>query len=233
MVRWPRSKRGDAMHYRKTGGFPPPDNEVLDIEPDGSFRLWRTNARASRPPTPVGRFAGRVPGPELGELQAAAAACRPIEPPTASLIPDAAVESITVGERQYRGSDGEDIPGPWGDLVSQLRRLLVSLTDQPAAAVALGRLDATTQLRHLGSEPLELDLSGAVVRGVSWDADGGIREEWQYPVDGPRMANAAPGWTFDLPAGDGPPASTVLVDGLLAYDGQFWTTCSLASDGVS
>ncbi len=49
--------------YRRVGGMqPPPDRELLTIDDDGSFTLWRSVGWATYPPTPVGRFSGRLDG---------------------------------------------------------------------------------------------------------------------------------------------------------------------------
>jgi hypothetical protein len=112
-----------------------------------------------------------------------------------------------------------------------LRRLLVALTEQPQAAVELRLVDNAAVLRHLGSDELELDLSTAAVRTVRW-TDGFPVADWEGQVNGPRSATASPGWTWEIPLGNGrnPNATiTAHVDNLLLFDGQFWTACSLQS----
>jgi hypothetical protein len=47
------------IHYARSGGFRPPrDREILTIEEDGAFTMWRSVGSAVHPPSPVGRFAG-------------------------------------------------------------------------------------------------------------------------------------------------------------------------------
>jgi hypothetical protein len=144
---------------------------------------------------------------------------------------DAAIETVAVGSRQSRWSDGQEPSGPWGELAGILRRLLVALTDQPQAAVELRLGDNAAVLRHLGGDELELDLSTATVRTVRW-TDGFPVAGGEGQVNGPRSATASPGWTWEIPLGEGRDPNgmvTVEVDKLLLFDGQFWTACSLQS----
>src|SRR4051812_36432399 len=133
MARWPWSKSPrPVLSYRKSGGMPPADNETLEIRSDASFTLWRTNPEAVRPPAPVGRFTGTVPDFEGLQKLARGAAAAPLE--DTPFPPDAAVETVGLETSRHRWAEPAELPAPWGALASRLRELLVTLTDQPAAA---------------------------------------------------------------------------------------------------
>jgi hypothetical protein len=205
---------------------------VLTVTDDGSYRLWRTIARASQPPSPVGRFIGRLPSDRWEKLRRTVESCRKAEPVELSLPPDAAREKVVLGKRISTWAEGHVPPPPFDDLAAEARRLLGELTTSPEAALELqvdGNLVAA--VRHVGHASLDLDLSGANVRAVRWDNDAAV-EEWCADVGGPRSVTAVPGWVYELPF-DHPFGRQAIVsahvDNLLAFDGEFWRACSLQS----
>ena len=84
-------------------------------------------------------------------------------------------------------------------------------------------------MRHLGSEPIELDLAQGTVRLVRW-ADGAAVEESRLPLGGARSVTAGPGWSYLLPVAPDLTADVPVslhIDDLLAFDGEFWRACAL------
>jgi len=232
MLAWPWSRDTLAMTFRRTGGMPPPDWEVLTVAGDGTFRLWRTIARASNPPTPVGRFSGRIPDRRWTDLRQAIDACRRADPVELSLPADAAQEKVVLGKRISSWADDAVPPAPFDELVGPVRALIGELTASPEAAITADLEDnKTATVRHLGSAELELNLATARVRAVRWE-NAAAADDWQADVAGPRSVFAGPGWAYQMPFEHpfGPDAAvTVQVDDLLAFDGEFWRACSLQS----
>ncbi len=231
-MRWPFARERELLTLRREGGSPPPDHEVLTVHADASFTLWRTMAHASRPPSPVGRFSGRLPARREAQLRAAVDACRRADPVDQPLPAGAARERVTVGRSTSSWPDDARPPAPFDALVDLTRALLAELTASPEAALALELADGSARLRHLGAAPLELDLSTATVRTVERGPDGTATRVWPAPLDGPRSVTAGPGWSYQLPFGhelaDGATATAEVQD-VLAFDGEFWRACSLES----
>jgi hypothetical protein len=224
MTLWPFSRHRTVLVYRREGGSLPPDHETLTINHDGEFDLWRTVGGAS----PIGRFRGQVPGQDWTILQRALDACRRAQPVHLALPPDAAREKFIVGKSNSTWADDAEPPPPFADLASVARRLARELTAFPEAAVAL-RLAGTASLAHLGPDDIELDLSGASVRALRWEG-GLVADSWEEPLGGPRSIVAGRGWAYEIPFGH--PFGTevqvsVAVDNLLAFDSEFWRSCSL------
>src|SRR3989454_9572587 len=100
---------GMIVDYARMGGrVPPPDNEGLQVEDDGSFTMWRSIAPS------VGRFAGKLSADALSRLKTeaekAAAQGDVSRPPTM----DGSAERFQVeGATAAMGSD-DYIEGPWG-----------------------------------------------------------------------------------------------------------------------
>jgi len=190
--------------YRRVGGIqPPPDRELLTIDDDGSFTLWRSVGWATYPPTPVGRFSGRLDSADVSTLQEEASSARTGGNVHLISMPGSAIEDI-----QISGAHGEiathDTPdGPWAGLVAHVRQLLGDLTAHPRAAISLQVDPAgeSARLVHLGSDALRIDLTALTVQAQLWrPADYGIVRTWnaaQVPALG--VTTASPGWTFDLP----------------------------------
>lgn len=230
MPSWPWS-RERGVSYQRRGGTPPSDHEMLDVSPDGSFRLWRSVVRDTSPPV-IGAFAGALEAAERQALELAVRACRSASAVDLAPPAGAAVEKVDVAGRRSTWAEDASPPEPWGTLAVRLRALVTSLTRHPVAAVALEHDATTARLRHIGVEPLELDLSqGVTVRAIRW-VDALPAGEWRAPAEGPGSVSAAAGWSFELPfAHEHGPAEVITagVDGVLAFDGQFWLACSLES----
>jgi hypothetical protein len=228
MAPWPFGRDRTVLSYRRQGGSPPPDHETLTVHHDGTFDLWRTVGGTS----PIGRFRGQVPDGDWTSLGRALDASRRAQPVHLSLPPDAAREKVIVGKATSTWADDAEPPPPFADLASVARRLARELTAFPQAAVAL-RLAGSASLVHLGSDEIELDLSEALVRAVRWEG-GLVADTWEEPLRGPRSVTAGAGWTYEIPfghpfgTGTGTGARvSAAVDNLLAFDGEFWRSCSL------
>jgi hypothetical protein len=195
------------VNYGRTGGRrPPPDNEGLRIEDDGSFTMWRSISPA------IGRFAGTLAPAELSkiktEVQAAAATGDLTKPPAR----DGSVEGIDIaGARATLGSN-DYAEGPWGVLIEHLRKLLGELISKPQAAVGLDvKPDGTSaRLVHMGEKPLAVDLSNLSVRAVLWGPGYRKLGDWNSNEDngsaapsGPAQVEAAGSWSAPLPFGHG------------------------------
>jgi hypothetical protein len=216
------------VSYRREGGTPPPDAEALDLHADGTYKLWRTIDRASRPPSPVGKFAGRLDESQQSAVRAAVDACAHATPVSITPALGASTDRVTVGSHVSSWGEDQAPPAPWDALRSLLHELIGTLTAEPAAAVDLRRQDTGLSLVRLGADELELDLSGATVRAVSWQ-DGAAVDQWTAAVGGPWSVVTGPGWTFSLPFGH--PFSGIVtahVDEVLAFDGEFWRGCSVS-----
>jgi hypothetical protein len=195
--------------------------------------MWRTIARASRPPSPIGRFAGTLPAERLSSLRTAAAACAKAHAVSIAPAPGASTDRVRVGSKTASWGDDQTPAAPWDRLATVLRTLLSELASSPRAAVTVEVHDGRRAwLRHVGTEGIELDLSGATVRAVQWE-DGVATGQWQSGVEGPRSATAEPGWAYELPFAHDLPAGSLVtahVDNLLAFDGEFWRACSVQTD---
>jgi hypothetical protein len=192
--------------FRRAGGRAPADDERLDIQPDGRYEARRTVAGVR-----IGRFAGMLEGDALAELEArtrSAAAAGDVTVPTPM---DGATVSVAVGDTQAQTGSNEILAGPWGELVTALTALLDGpLLAGPVAALELEATAAQARLRHVGSEPLEVDTSSVRVRAVRLDAEGMVLGRWQGSAAHPEVEDAAPteqatwvtaneGWQLELP----------------------------------
>src|SRR3989475_8057306 len=177
---------GMIVDYARIGGrVPPPDNEGLQVEDDGSFRMWRSIAPA------VGRFAGTLSPAELRQLkqeaQIAAAAGDVSRPPTM----DGSAERFQLDGASATMGTNDDVEGAWGDLIRHCRRLLEQLVSMPQAAVGLevGDDGRSARLVHLGNKPITVDLSTLSIRAVLWGRGFQKVGDWSTPVN-PNPAQA-------------------------------------------
>ncbi len=222
-------RRSTLVTFRRSGGLPPPDWEVLEIAESGAFSLWRSVNRPASGPARAGRFTGELGQSELDALRAALKASPAQGGPAGRVAPDSSIDRVRFAGRELTTPADAGPPGGWDAPVAQLRRLVDTLTGHPLAAVGLEATGEDARLVHLGTTPLELDLSSGAVRVVRWAGDE-LAGEWTAPLDGPRSVTAAPGWTFGMPFGHGfgaGAALTVSVDRFLAFDGEFWRACGL------
>lgn len=203
-----------SVTYFRSGGWQPPrDNETLQIDNGGEFTMWRSIGWAAYPPTPVGRFKGKLAKEEWTALQSEIAAATSAGDLQVPLLPDSAVEEIELdGDpdgpvvEATLGSNARP-PGPWLPLVERLRGLLGSLTSHPMAAIALEveKDGSAARLVHKGDEPIEIDLSDMTVRAIVWE--GWTQHgDWHAPQKASGNGNGhktgkkvSTGWSYDLP----------------------------------
>jgi hypothetical protein len=191
---------GSLVHYTRTGGrLPPRDRERLTIFADGSFEMWRSVGAASQPPSPVGRFQGRVPGELFKTLEQQAAGAGTAGDLAVMPPPDAAIDRIQVAGAQASMGRHDQPAGPWGSLAETLRAALGVLTSQPAAALALQVSPSGTAARlvHQGSQRLRVDLRHLQVRAVLWNQRK-KEGDWRQQTSEAEIVEAGPGWSFDL-----------------------------------
>jgi hypothetical protein len=186
------------VRFVRVGGWqPPPDSESLEVDDDGTFRMWRSVGSPM-----AGRFGGKLEPDQLAQLRSEvqrAASGGNLNP---DIPPDAAVETVEAGGA--RAVLGSNDPGSdaWGPLLAHLRRLLGELMTSPVSAVAL-ELDGvdSARLEHRGREPLGLDLSALNVRAVLWAPGYEMLDDWSAPavIPGDARIQAGPGWKQALP----------------------------------
>ncbi len=193
----------EVIALRRSGGMRPPQyREILEIQGDGTFRMWRSVSLASGLPSPVGRFSGVLPADTLAVLRRAASAAAKDGSRSLTVSPDSPVDvleadgaSITLGMR-------DPGIGAWKDLAALVRPLLKQLTDHPEAAMAIEIDGSGARLEHRGTETIDVDLSALQVRAVHWRGD---QSEGRWTADGApgNATTAGPGWTFELPFNHG------------------------------
>jgi hypothetical protein len=180
-----------TITYRRAGGRPPTDDERLRIDADGTYSLVRTVAAEA-----VGRFGGQLPegSPDLQALATAVLSAGDLD---LRIPPDAPVERISVGERSAVLPTSAEPSAPWGSLVAGLRLLLREGQRQPLAALVLESDGPDhVRLRHAGPEPLDLDLSGLVIRGIVWEGNRVVdRSHWNFDEG---VVHAETGWRTEL-----------------------------------
>jgi hypothetical protein len=198
-----------AIKFQRRGGRKPPrDNEVLTIEDDGSFDLWRSVGWTTQPPAPVGRFGGQLEETERIRLQEEVAAAQAAGDLQQTPRPDSSIDSVELPGARARLGNNDRVSGPWAPLIDHLRSLLGELTRSPRAALGLEvKADGRgARLVHLGSEPLRLNLDGLTVRAVLW-RENRKAGDWTAPAEsrpsGRSAETSEDGWTFDLPFGHG------------------------------
>lgn len=193
-----------TINYHRTGGFPPPtDHEYLKIQADGSFVMWRSMGKATFPPTPVGRFSGKLSPQDNLKLQKIAQETIKEGGIILTLSPDSALERIQVdGTESIMGI--HSMPdGKWGELMQHIRPLLSQLTKYPEAAVGVELTDqgSGAKLVRYGSGILHIDLSHLFLRAVLWENMEPI-DSWEKLVhDFGNMTNllTEQNWTIGLP----------------------------------
>jgi hypothetical protein len=226
------------IQYTRTGGSRPPrDRELLTVEDEGKFSLWRSLGAAVFPPTAVGHFAGKLNANDLAALQKLAQAAQKAGDLAVVPPPGSSLERVTLADGVNARLGIHDEPdGPWGALLARLRQLLADLTAHPQAALKLtvsAKGDAA-RLAHLGDQPLRLDLSDLTIRAVLWEGYKNLGD-WRYsgPAEWEGDVVAEPGWSLELPFAHehetGPSAEVVAYVTLAAYDGRLRVPISLES----
>ena len=177
--------------YSRLADSPPPERELLEVEPDGRARAWRSNG------TVIGRFGGTAG--DLAGLRAAVEEAAAGEPPAvAALPPGAALEIVETGGQTARLEARAPVDGPWAGLVELCRRELDAQIDAPLAAIAgvLGT-DGGFRLEHRGSESLSLEL-GALAFVCMWREPQETAEERAAADRGFQYLEAFPGTHLGL-----------------------------------
>jgi hypothetical protein len=179
--------------FQRLSGWFPPERELLTVEDDGTFTMWRSFG-----PSVVGRFGGTVP--DADALAGLVAATAGVEPPSPGEVePDASVEVTTTAGATFEAEAGGRLAGPWGELIGRCRELLDALLDQPVAAVrGTLREDGTFHLSHEGADELPIELGALDVRVVRWD-DGVEQATAQSRPTDLSHVDAGPGWELDIP----------------------------------
>lgn len=179
--------------FERLGSVFPPDREILEIESDGRFRMWRSYAN-----TTVGRFSGIVPSldalrrlidavgepPELG----------PIE-----LESGASEETLALHGREPLTLPGERPSGPLGELIGEVHRLLDRLVDQPEAAIeaSLPHRDVL-RLGHVGHAILPVEFGSLSIELTKWHE--GVQTGWSVSQPGTLdQVDVGPGWSVQIP----------------------------------
>ena len=136
------------LTFRRTSDAEPAEYEILEIDADGSFSMWRSTGLV------VGRFAGAVP--EFEALADDADRATRASARTLDRIPaDASLERIDVDGHAAAVAAHLSLEGSWGVLVDRCRALMSDLCDQPQAALTVELDDPTVpRLVHRGTQQL-------------------------------------------------------------------------------
>lgn len=187
------SDPGTRVEFRRLDDRFPPLRELLFVEPDGSFRMWRSNDEA------VGRFAGTLPDPAgFATLAAAAAATAPPDGGGTS-SPDATDDELRVGEAVLTTRPSDRGSGAWGAVLEACRSLLDALLDQPSAAIALELPSpGIARLVHAGSSTLPIEL-GAMRIAAEVYRDTSRIGAASPDSPGVHHVDAGPGWSLEIP----------------------------------
>jgi hypothetical protein len=190
----------------RTGGMRPPRfHEWLDIADDGTFQMWRSVGTATLPPTPIGRFAGRLSNTQRESLEKASRGAVGEGSREWSPLPDSPVDRLQVNGASATLGIHDNGDGAWAALIRLVRQLLVELTGAPDAAIALeGDADGgDAALVHQGSNPLRVDLSNLSVRAVHWRGSDSL-DTWTTDVpSSTEEVVAESGWRLALPLDPG------------------------------
>jgi hypothetical protein len=181
--------------FARLSDAPPPLREMLDIDDDGSWRVWRSVGTA------IGRFAGSGDadaGAGRGILELAAAA-EQSEPPRGDEFPaDATVDSIDLGGRSVSVPYRQSPDGPWGKLFKACRDLLDEALTQPLAAIGLELAGSgRVRLEHRGDESLPVEFGAAQVEATVWTPDGTFVASGTGKIDAGHV-DAEPGWSLEV-----------------------------------
>ncbi len=173
----------------------PPLREMLDVDENGSWTVWRSVGVA------VGRFAGSgeaASGAGKRIIDLAAAAEGSQEPSSKDVGADATVDSIDIGDRSVAVPYRHSPDGPWGALFAACRIVLDEALDHPKAAIALVvAAPDRVRLEHRGEEPLPIELGSAQVEATVW-ADGVFVAAGTGRIEAGHV-DAGPGWSLEVP----------------------------------
>lgn len=181
-----------------------PEGEWLEI--DGtSFRSWRQVSA-----TAVGHFGGELTDDEAGQVAAVVHACEAAEPaPPTTPRPGAAMIQVDIDGTSVSYGSGSPPPGPWTDLDRVLSSLCDAVVDRPTAAIAIEVDGPQARLEHRGTDPIHVDLGEASFVAVAWK--GWYEEAGRSEgLIGGTGADAAPGWSVEIPIGELPADGTTV-----------------------
>ncbi len=209
-----------------------PGFDSLEVDPDGSVRLWR-----SRGASMAGRFTRTLTDEESSALQDAARAAHDegsLEIPARG--PGAAGDVVELADGvQATLPVTAQADGPWGSLVTRLRGLLDPVGSTPVAAIALEVDQGATRLVHRGEEPLSLDLAAASLHVEARDAAEETVASADLPLTEGGRVEVGPGWSLQLPSAvavRAPAGGSLLVAvTLTANDGQLDQGIELVATG--
>ena len=167
----------------RTGGFPPSANEKVVTVDDGRLAVWRSTGVQV-----AGSFIGQLEADESESIQALARHCVETGDIQRPPPPDAAIDTVMLEGARAEVRRRDRPEGAWGELLDVLRPLL-ERTDQPYAAIGLNVAPGGDrgELRHLGEDPIRVDLSSLRVDGApatTGEAAG--------------VVEAGPGWIHDI-----------------------------------
>ncbi|MRX43186.1 hypothetical protein [Agromyces kandeliae] len=193
-------------YIRADGQRVPAEYETVEVDRDGRLAGWRSVA-----PLAVGSFEGDLAADEVDDLRALVDRAQAIPEPDVMRRPGASSETLELGDGfalEVGGLDSDDDP-VWSELVVRGRDLLARQTAFPVAAIGLAADGGRLEL--LGTHPLELDLTDAVVSRYAWTPDGALAGEMSAPLEAGSRVHAEPGWSLDLPpAADALPPDAVV-----------------------
>lgn len=214
--------QGEVILLRRTGGLRlQPLDETLEINDDGSFSMWRSVSAASRLPSPVGRFAGRLSNEQRATVEAAADTAASEGSRTWRVVPDSPVDRVRVHTAEAVLGMRDKGDGAWAALLAGVRPLLHELTGSPSAALAL-EVGGGARLVHVGHDELQVDFAALAIEAVQWRGDDSV-SRWNTVAASPDEVTVGPGWTKDLPYDHGfdlAPGDRIAVN----------VTCSLNDD---
>jgi len=187
------------VEYRRQGGYPPADDELLRIEDDGAFLLVRTVGGPR-----VGRFAGALSRQRLTELEKLLG--RAVEEDVAPAgLPPHVIETVTTAGTRISVAALTKSSSGGARILRRLRTMSEALTAQPVAAlqmeVAPSGQRATVQA--IGAEPVHLDADRAELGYDLFGEGEELLTSANHPIrlgwTGRKAVDA--GWAAELPLG--------------------------------
>lgn len=179
-------------YSRSDGSTQPAEAESVELDDGGRLTGWRSVSDYA-----VGSFAGDLPAVEFSSLKVLIKAATEVPIPVGTPPPGSPSETLEVAGHQNVSPSGlED--GPWAELATAARALLIRLCDFPYAAVALEYSAGQAQLKQLGERGLTLDLSNLELKIACWHGYYESVDEYTQPIGGPKTVTAGPGWSDQL-----------------------------------
>lgn len=188
------------VEYRRGGGYPPVDDEMLSVEDDGSFVLLHTVGGPR-----VGRFAGTVSRQALTGLVKLVERVTDLTVPPEGLPPNV-IETVTTARARLSVAAHTNPGAQAAKILRRLRELSDELTAQPVAALEM-EVDAAGRsitVRSVGRESVDVGLGAAELGYTLF----GEREEFigshaiALPPELRLRDQLAPGWSRELPLPD-------------------------------